>query len=63
MCPAGPECSQHSSFTKSEASVLIDLTTKSAKIGGFTASDGGVGLCFQLLFMMSLSTLPSLRWS
>ena len=31
MCSADPEGTQHSSITKSEASVLIDLTTKSVK--------------------------------
>ena len=31
LCSADPECTQHSSIPKSEASVLIDLTTKSAK--------------------------------
>ena len=31
MCSADPEFTQHSSIPKSEAPVLIDLTTKSAK--------------------------------
>ena len=31
MCSAYLECTQHSSILKSEASVLVDLTTKSAK--------------------------------
>ena len=31
MCSADPECTQHSSIPESEASVLIDVTTKSAK--------------------------------
>ena len=34
MCSADPECTQHSSIPNSEASVLFDLTTKSARIGG-----------------------------
>ena len=31
MCSVDPECTQHSSFTQSETSVLFDLTTKSVK--------------------------------
>ena len=31
MCSADPECTQHSRILNSEPSVLIDLTTKSAK--------------------------------
>ena len=64
MCSVDPECIQHSRFPKSEASVLFDLTTKSVKkLVIEPPATVVLGLCFQLLFMMSFSTLRSLRWS
>ena len=65
MCSVDSECTHHSSFPKSEASVLFDLTTKSVKnlVVVEPPAIVGLGLCFQPLFMMSFSTLPSLRWN
>ena len=52
------------SFPKSEASVLIDLMTKSVmQLVVAPPATVGLGLCFQLPFRMSFSTLPSLRFS
>ena len=53
----------HSSISKSEASVLNDLMTKSAKklMVEPPATVGWVSA--QLLFMMSLTIFSSLRWS
>ena len=45
MCSAEPECTQPSSISKSEASVLIDLTTKSAKKLVVEPPAVGLGLC------------------
>ena len=59
ICSADPDCTQHSSIPKSEASVLFDLTTKSVK-KLVVEPPATVALS---LFVMSLSTLPSLRWS
>ena len=46
VCSTDPECTQHSSIPKSEASVLIDLTTKSAKkLVIEPPATVGLGLC------------------
>ena len=42
---------------------MVDLTTKSVKkLVVETPATVGLGLCSQL-FIMSLTTLPSLRWN
>ena len=54
MCSADPECTQHSSFPKSEAPVLVDLTTKLAKkLVVQPPATVGLGLCSQLFSMFS----------
>ena len=46
LCSTDPECTQHSSISKSEAPVLVDLTTKSAKKLAFEPTETvGLGLC------------------
>ena len=63
MCSADPECTPHSSIPKSEVPVLVDLTTKSAKnLEVQPPATVELGLCSQL-FITSLTTLLSLRWS
>ena len=48
---------------KSEVSVLIDLTTKSAKTWWFNRQRWSGCVSAQLIFIKSLTTLSSLRWS
>ena len=63
MCSADPECTPQSCISKSEALVLVDLTTKSAKnLVVQPPAIVGLGLCSQL-FTLSLTTLLSLRWN
>ena len=63
MCWTDSECIQHSSIHKSEASVLTDLTTKSAKTlvvePPATVWFGSLLSCFSWCFL----GLSSLRWS
>ena len=54
ICSADPECTQHSGTPKSEAHVLVDLTTKSAKkLVGEPPATVGLGLCSQLFIFVS----------
>ena len=64
MCSAYPECTQHSSILKSEASVLVDLTTKSAKkLEVDTPATVGLGLYSQLFDVSYDSPLTALELS
>ena len=58
MCSADPECTQHSSIPKSEASVPIDLTTKSVKkLVVEPPSEVGLGLCSAAIHDVSYDSL------
>ena len=59
---ADSECIQHFSIPKSEASVLIDLTTKSAKkLVVEPSASVGLGLCSAAIHDISNDSLSSLR--
>ena len=58
MCSADPECTHHSSIPKSEAPVLIDLTTKSAKkLVVVPPATVGLGLCSAAIHDVSYDSL------
>ena len=58
MCSADPECTQHSSIPISEAPVLFDLTTKSAKkLVVEPPATVGLGLCSDAFHDVSYDSL------
>ena len=58
MCSADPECAQHSSISISEAPVLFDLTTNSAKkLVVEPPATVGLGLCSVAIHDVSYDSL------